>query len=133
MLQALLNKASFAEEINMKRAVAAVIAAAAISLWFWLKAEQPEVKNVRAEAWRAVAGALADYDSAKHGGATMEACMQAGFLASAYRMAGDEAKYLRWKRAEAADCASAGYSRSDSGGAIAGPHEKPASIQPARK
>ena len=133
MPEALLNKASFAEEIDMKRAVTAVIAAGAISLWLWPKLEPPGVEDVRAEAWRAVTDALAQYDSAKHSGAAMEACMQAGFLASAYRIAGDEAKYLSWKRVEAADCASAGYSNAGSGGAIAVPREEPVPNPPARK
>ena len=85
------------------------IAALALLLWPWTALEAADLQDQRGEARQALSGALRDYEVAKESGALMEACINAGFLATLYRALGDQVSEQRWTRTETADCALAGY------------------------
>jgi hypothetical protein len=51
---------------------------------------------------------VTEYGIAKRNGNSMDACVQAGFVAAAFLQAKDEASYRQWKDTETLDCKTAG-------------------------
>jgi len=52
--------------------------------------------------------AVAQYQIAKRGGSSMDACVQAWIVAAAYLQAKDEPNYQKWKKIESDECGRAG-------------------------
>jgi hypothetical protein len=57
---------------------------------------------------KVAADAVSQYGIAKRGGAKIDICVHAGFVAAAFMQAKDEANYRIWKATESTDCAAAG-------------------------
>ena len=104
------NRGRITEETIMRRTLAVPlgIAALALPLWSGLLRADDELQEQREAARQALASALRDYEKAKASGALVDACINAGFLATVYRALGERASEQRWARTEAADCARAG-------------------------
>jgi len=77
----------------MKAIITLIIAGAAI-WYFWLGGLDRKISSDQIE----------QYKLAKQSGDRASACVQAKLVAQSYLTAGNEDKYLTWKRVETEDC-----------------------------
>ncbi len=85
-----------------------VIAGVAVWYYFGGDLEHEAAKEMGKIEQEVATDSVTEYGIAKRNGNSMDACVQAGFVAAAFLQAKDEASYRQWKDTETLDCKTAG-------------------------